>query len=112
MSTLEQFNVVYVFETDGEVVSDSVSRKVLLIESVVFKDGNKWRVHDGDYPFFATLDDEAFLARVNAGVRFGKGDVLVAELRQIQIMSDGVLKNEYHIVKVHEHRARPQHTLL
>jgi hypothetical protein len=98
--------------TEGEVVSDSVTRKVLLIESVVFKDGNKWRVHDGQHPFFASLDDETFLAKVNAGERFGKGDVLVVELRQVQTVDAGTLKTENHIVKVMEHRARLQQRLL
>lgn len=98
--------------SEGEVVSDSVARKVLLIESVVFKDGNKWRVHDGQYPFFASLDDEAFLAKVNAGERFGKGDVLVVELRQVQTVDAGTLKTENHIVRVIEHRAQLQQTLL
>ncbi|TKC89830.1 hypothetical protein FAZ69_12040 [Trinickia terrae] len=101
-----------VFDNDGEVVSDSTSRKVLLLESVVFKDGNKWRVHDGQYPFFAALDDEAFLAKVDAGERFGKGDVLIVELRQIQTIADGTLKTEYRISKVREHRAPLQHSLL
>jgi hypothetical protein len=96
----------------GEVVSDFVARKVLLVESVVFKDGNKWRVHDGQYPFFAALDDEEFLAKVNDGERFGKGDVLVVDVRQIQTIEAGTLKTEYRIVKVHEHRAPLQQTLL
>ncbi|SAK98052.1 hypothetical protein AWB79_07551 [Caballeronia hypogeia] len=101
------------FDNDsGEVVSDFIARKVLLVESVVFKDGNKWRVHDGQYPFFAALDDEEFLAKVNNGERFGKGDVLVVDLRQIQSIEIGALKNEYRIIKVHEHRAPLQQTLL
>jgi hypothetical protein len=98
--------------SEGEVVTDHVVRKVLLIESVVFKDGNKWRVHDGQYPFFASLEDEAFLARINAGERFGKGDVLVVDLRQIQTVEAGALKTDNHIVKVLEHRAPLQQSLL
>lgn len=99
-------------DVTGEVASDSVSRKMLLLESVVFKDGNEWRVHDGTYPFFAALDDEQFLAKVDAGERFGKGDVLVVDLRQTQIITDEGLRNEYRIVKVHEHRAPLQPSLL
>lgn len=98
--------------SEGEVVTDHVVRKVLLIESVVFKDGNKWRVHDGQYPFFASLEDETFVARINAGERFGKGDVLVVDLRQIQTVEAGALKTENHIVKVLEHRAPLQQNLL
>ncbi|KVW35862.1 hypothetical protein [Burkholderia ubonensis] len=108
----DELGTFAIFEEAGEVVSDVVGRKVLLFESVVFKDGNKWRVHDGTYPFFAALDDEEFLAKVNAGERFGKGDVLVVDLRQIQIIGDDGLKNEYRILKVHEHRAPLQSSLL
>lgn len=108
----DELGTFAIFEEAGEVVSDVVGRKVLLLESVVFKDGNKWRVHDGTYPFFAALDDEEFLAKVNAGERFGKGDVLVVDLRQIQIIGDDGLKNEYRILKVHEHRAPLQSSLL
>ncbi|WP_063800961.1 hypothetical protein [Burkholderia ubonensis] len=108
----DELGTFAIFEEAGEVVSDVVGRKVLLLESVVFKDGNKWRVHDGTYPFFAALDDEEFLSKVNAGERFGKGDVLVVDLRQIQIIGDDGLKNEYRILKVHEHRAPLQSSLL
>ncbi|MGU7770169.1 hypothetical protein ACV229_08290 [Burkholderia sp. MR1-5-21] len=96
----------------GEIATDTVARKVLLLESVVFKDGNKWRVHDGSFAFFAALDDEQFLAKVDAGERFGKGDVLVVDLRQTQIITNEGLRNEYRIVKVHEHRAPLQPSLI
>lgn len=98
--------------SEGEIVSDSVTRKMLQIESIAFKDGNKWRVHDGQFPFFASIDDDAFMAKINAGERFGKGDVLVVELRQVQTVEAGTLKTENHIVKVVEHRAPFQHNLL
>lgn len=97
---------------EAEVVSDAITRKVLLLESVVFKEDNKWRVHDGQYPFHAALEDEEFLAKINAGERFGKGDVLVVDLRQVQTIDNGQLKTEYSIVKVHEHRAPLQRNLL
>ena len=96
----------------GEVVTDTIAHKVLLLESVVFKDGNKWRVHDGSFAFFAALDDEQFIAKVDAGERFGKGDVLVVDLRQTQIITDEGLRNEYRIVKVREHRAPLQPALI
>lgn len=96
----------------GVVVTDTIARKMLKLESVVFKDGNKWRVHDGTSAFFAALDDEQFLVKVDAGARFGKGDVLVVDLRQTQIVTDEGLRNEYRIVKVREHRAPLQSALI
>lgn len=98
--------------TEAEVVSDAVTKKVLLLESVVFKDDNKWRVHDGQYPFHAAIEDPEFIVKINNGERFGKGDVLIVDLRQVQTIDNGQLKTEYSIVKVHEHRAPLQKPLL
>lgn len=93
-----------------DVVSDVHMESVLLqIESVVFKDGNKWRFSDGSNSFFAEIADEPFVAQVNQGVaRFGKGDMLVVDLRKIQSITDSGLKSEYIVERVKEHKGPPQ----
>jgi len=95
-----------------DVVSDFTGRKLLQIESVTFKDQNKWRVHDGQSAFFTAMDDLDFLAKVNAGERFGKGDVLVVDLQHIQTVANGTLRTEFRILKVHQHRAPLQAALI
>ena len=92
--------------SDADVVSDTISERTLLqIKSAVFKDGNKWRFSDGSNSFFAEVSDEAFRARIDSGEeRFGKGDVLIVDLRRVQIINDAGLKSEYFIVRVHEHK--------
>jgi hypothetical protein len=92
--------------SEADVVSNTVRQNVLLqIESAVFKDDNKWRFHDGSNAFFAEISDRAFVDRINAGdERFGKGDVLIADLRMIQSVTDNGLKQEYLVEKVHAHR--------
>jgi hypothetical protein len=95
-----------------EVVSDFTGRKLLQIESVTLKDQNKWRVHDGQSAFFTAMDDLDFLAKVSAGERFGKGDVLVVDLQHIQTVANGTLRTEFRILKVHEHRAPLQAALI
>lgn len=92
---------------DYEVVSDTVSHAVLLqIESAVFKDGNKWRFNDGTVAFFAEIQDENFLARVDSGQeRFGKGDVLLVDLQRIQSITENGLKMDNVVTRVVEHRA-------
>ncbi|WP_036011382.1 hypothetical protein [Robbsia andropogonis] len=95
-----------------EVVSEATTRKLLQIESVAFKDGNKWRVHDGASQFYATVEDADFLARIDAGERFGKGDVLIVDLRQTQTVVGAKLANDFAIVKVIEHREPLQDSLL
>jgi hypothetical protein len=97
---------------DAEIVSDTTSKKLLLIESLTFKDGNKWRVHDGTATFHASIEDKAFLGSIDAGERFGKGDVLVVDLRQVQSIVGAKLINESIIVKVWEHRQPLQQNLI
>lgn len=99
---------------EADVVSDITSERVLLqIESAVFKDGNKWRLSDGSNTFFATITDEDFLARVESGrERFGKGDLLVVNLRRVQYITDAGLKTEVTVEKVLEHKSPLQQPLI
>lgn len=103
----EEAEYFAVAASGADVVSDMTSEGVLLqIESAVFKDGNKWRFSDGSNSFFAEIADQAFLARIESGdERFGKGDVLVVDLRRIQTITDTGLKSEYVIDRVREHKA-------
>ncbi|MFC0696768.1 hypothetical protein [Paraburkholderia humisilvae] len=98
-------------DTAAEVVSDTTSHKMLQIESLAFKDGSTWRVHDGIATFHAWVDDRAFLKKIDAGERFGKGDVLLVDLRQVQRIDGGRLNSESTIVKVLEHRQPLQQNL-
>lgn len=92
--------------SESDIVSDTLSKGVLLqIELAVFKEDNKWRFTDGATTFFAEIADKDFVARINSGdERFGKGDVLVVDLRRIQSVTDNGLKQEYSIDQVIEHR--------
>lgn len=104
--TKEEAEFFAVAASGADVVSDATSEGVLLqIESAVFKDGNKWRFSDGSNSFFAEIADEGFRARIESGdERFGKGDVLVVDLRRIQSITDNGLKSEYIIDRVREHK--------
>ena len=105
--TKSEVSAFLIAASEADVVSDTIAEGVLLqIESAVFKDDNKWRFHDGSAAFFAEIADQDFLARINSGSeRFGKGDVLIVDLRRVQSVSDNGLKLEYQIVRVREHRA-------
>lgn len=97
---------------NAEIVSDATSRNLLRVESLTFKDGNKWRVNDGGSTFHASIEDEAFLSRIDAGERFGKEDVLLVDLRKIQTVVGARLLTDVSIVKVLEHRQSLQEALL
>mgnify|MGYP000458675628 CR=1 FL=1 len=97
----------------GVPTAAAMSRVLVQVESAVFKDGNKWRISDGAATFYAAMDDMDFIDRIDAGLeRFGKGDVLVVDLRRVQLITDNGLKSEWSIVKVHEHREPLQASLL
>ncbi len=105
--TKDEAEFFAVAASGADVVSDVVSQGTLLqIESAVFKDGNKWRFSDGAISFFADISDESFRARIESGdERFGKGDILIVDLRRIQSITDTGLKSEYVIERVREHKA-------
>lgn len=86
-------------------ISENIVKMGLLIESATFKEGNKWRFSDGQNSFFADIIDEDFLRRIDSGSeRFGKGDMLIAEVRFTQSSSNGSLKMERAIIKVIDHQ--------
>ena len=99
--------------SDVEIVSDVITNGVLLqVESAVFKDGNKWRLNDGGTTHHAAINDPLFLARIESGQeRFGKGDILVVNLRRIQSITDTGLKTDLVVERVLEHRSPLQQTL-
>ena len=40
---------------------------MLLIESMAFKNGNRWRVHDGTAAYYALVEVREFLDKIDAG---------------------------------------------
>ena len=94
-------------------VSDNIVTMALTLVAPVFQDGNKWRFNDGGSAFSAAVEDVAFLARVNAGERFGKGDVLTVEMRITQSRTGSRISLDRSVVRVIEHReAGKQFSLL
>lgn len=96
-----------------EKIVDEMSRRALSIVSVVFKEGNKWRLSDGNDAFSVTISDEQFLEQIDEGaVSFSKKDILVCEMRTVQWRTNSGLLTEYEVVKIIEHRQARQLPLL
>ena len=75
------------------------------IVNLSFKEGNKWRLHDGKTAVNVTVLDENFLAKVNRNeVFFSKGDILICDVRILTRREPKGLKAEYFIERVVEHR--------
>lgn len=87
-----------------EAITDTTIQMTLIVEAPVFKDGNKWRLSDGQSSFFADIVDIDFLSRVDSGELFGKGDLMRVDLRITQERAGIKISTERTVLKVHEHR--------
>lgn len=89
-------------------VTDAEIRMALQIQSPTFKEGNKWQFFDGQNSFYADIQDENFLAKVDKGVeRFGKGDTLIVKMRIMQSSTLGALSLERSVIEVLDHTIPP-----
>ncbi|NLW92895.1 MAG: hypothetical protein GXY34_15000 [Syntrophomonadaceae bacterium] len=93
-------------ETRDPVVSN---RQALVdIIEVPFQPNLKWKVSEGDNKFWASMEDQCFLERMEGReVAFSKGDILQVELETKQVITSSGVKSDYKIVKVVEHIQPP-----
>jgi hypothetical protein len=89
--------------TSAIPVTDNTFEYALSIDAPVFKEGNKWRFSDGGSSFFADIEDDEFIQRVNAGEAFAKGDALRVMMRIEQERKGSELMTNRKIIKVLEH---------
>lgn len=84
-------------------VSSNTVRQTIIAESAGFREGLQWRFHDGSSSFSAPIEDREFLASVDRGERFGKGDRLDVEMRIDQIRRADKFRVDRTIVRVFAH---------
>jgi hypothetical protein len=91
--------------TPEQELADYEQVSALRPVTVAFTEGNKWRVYDGETTFFATILDQVFLDRVEAGDEsFSKSDILRARVRTRQWRdAEGELRTERQILQVLQH---------
>jgi len=88
-----------------EELSDQTSTANLQLINVAFKDDNKWRFFDGTTQFHAVILDDKFVHRVRIGeANFSSGDILTVSLRKRQWLEADVMKAEYEVIEVLNHR--------
>lgn len=89
---------------DEPIISDERTAAFSIV-ALTFKDGNKWRLYDGQNTISVTIEDEAFIRRVNDNeIAFAKGDLLVCRVRVDQWRTGDSLRTEYAVLEVLEHR--------
>jgi len=99
------------YDESSVELNSNVIEQVCLIESVTFKDDNKWKLNNGQ-TFYAFMEDQDFLAKIGSGVaRFGKGDRIRVRMKIIQHERGARIETTYHVVEVLEHHIGHQSTL-
>ena len=87
-----------------ELMLDETRTHVFSIVSLAFREGNKWRLTDGQLTFSVSMKDGEFQSRVdNNAVAFSKGDLLVCDMRTVQWLTHQGIKTEYEVINVNEH---------
>lgn len=100
------------YQNPEDDLNTDISETFLQIESLSFKEKNKWKFSNGKTIFHATISDESFLYNVDSGkLRFGKGDLLKVKLKTTQTLAHGKLKSEYEVLSVIEHKIIKQESL-
>lgn len=98
--------------TDESPVIEQTVKMGLVIEVPSFKESNKWIMWDGESSLRFAMEDEDFIARIDSGEPFRKGDILICDVRVTQTKSGGQLKIQRAVVKVHDHKPGEEQTEL
>ncbi len=89
-----------------EIIDEKEYSENLQIVTVSFAEDAKWKFFDGSTAFFAEILDKDFLEKIQKNEKFfAKDDILNVQLKRIQSISNGVIKNSYTIIKVLNHRS-------
>lgn len=96
-----------------DVISDETHEVVLKLDQISFRKNRVWKVVDDDNgkPFSVTIRDPSFLARIDAGEPFRKGDTIHAVLHVTQRRArDGGLSITREIVEILNHEQAASNT--
>ncbi|WP_369970210.1 hypothetical protein AB8E26_09385 [Stenotrophomonas rhizophila] len=66
--------------------------------------GHKWTMWDGEASLQYAMEDENFIATIDNGEFFRKGDVLIYDVKFTQTRAGSKLKIQHTILKVHDHK--------
>lgn len=105
----------YYFRTlsDNEEELVSEAQAYVRIVTMSFKEGNKWRVHDGSSSKSVDILDIDFLRKVRTREElFGNDDYLRVLMRTRQWREEGKIKVSHAIVKVLKHEGAPKNGVL
>ncbi len=90
-------------ELPDQELTDQTRKVAVKLIGVFFEENLKWKLADGENRINASVLDENFQKRIDAGEKFSKSDILIVNLRTRQIATNDGIKNEHEILKVIKH---------
>lgn len=104
--TKNQVNIFTAPDIEEELIGEKEIEMNLQIVNISFQKDGKWRFNDGNAIFFADILDENFNKQVEENEKvFAKDDLLKVRARMQQFISNGLIKTDYTILEVLEHRS-------
>lgn len=92
-----------------DVINENTTDMWLYLVNVSFKDGNKWKLSNGDSEFYAIIEDQEFLYQINNNlIAFSKSDSFKASVKTTQTLTEDGIKTNYSILKVLEYKSITQ----
>jgi len=102
----EEADYFQVPEVGEQLIKESEREAVFAIQSLSFKEENKWRLSDGANTFLVKISDPDFLRKVDENyVSFSKGDFLTVTLVTRSWDTAEGLKTDYEVTKIIEHKS-------
>lgn len=93
-------------QIEEEIIDESELEMSLQIVNISFQEDGKWKFNDGAATFFAEILDKEFMEKVQQNrAFFAKDDILKTKLKRKQFLSNGVMRTEFSVLKVIEHRS-------
>ena len=87
-----------------EMITATICELAYSVASLVVKNDNKWRLHDGKRALRVRMKDEIFRKKVEDNlISFSKGDILRCKVKTMQWRTEEGLKTEYDVLEVVEH---------
>jgi hypothetical protein len=104
--SISKNDVIYFINSQPEeLLNRSTLQQWVTIESINFKEKNKWKINYGGLSVFASIEDIDFTSKINNNeVLFGKNDMLHVDLTIEQFLFQNTLKHRYTILKILEHK--------
>jgi hypothetical protein len=101
----EDKDLFFTPKLEDEILGENESTAYVQVVAISFKGGNMWRFSRSGVEFFALIQDQEFIKKIdNHEIQFGKDDIMHVRLNAKDYLTERGLRTEYKIIEVIEFR--------